>query len=168
MCKHFSLFLDTCFDKIPSWILIQYAIYLNIAHNLFFLNCTLTFFKFWSFLGHILQDTWKDYMINSDKRKKKYEPKWLTFHHITITILKKSIIYFCSSFSLIEYLIRINGLLKNLLLLQTVCSIYLLYISLKIYDQVICTLLYKLQQIFSSLKGNHGWYSTYIYPVYKA
>lgn len=50
---------------------------------------------------------------------------------------KKTIFHFCSYFNFIEYLILINGLLKNLQLLEVVGSIYLLHISLKIYYQVI-------------------------------
>lgn len=118
-------------------------------------------------MRHRLQDTWKDYLINSDKEKKIYKRKWLTFFPIKIT-LKKTIFYFCSYFNLIECLMWSNGLLRNLLLLQVVCSIYLLYLSLKIYCQVICMLLCKWQQFSLSLKGNHRWYGTSIYPVYKA
>lgn len=163
--KYFSYFLNPCSNKIPLWIFMEYLakfLMLYIIFSFLILHKYLTLI----FLGPQIAGHLK-ILPDLPCKKKNYEPKWLTFYHITITA-KKTMFYFCSYFNLIKYLLWINGLLKKSSILQVVCSIYLLYLSLKIYCQVICMLLCKLQQFSLSLKGNHGWYSTYIYQVYKA
>lgn len=131
---------------------------LNITLNLFFFlilhKYALTLDLSWDTncrtLGKI---TWL-----SLKRRKFMNQGSLHFITLQLQQEKKTIFHFCSYFNLIEYLIWINGLLKNLQLLQVVGSIYLLHISLKIYYQVIYLCHYVSYSNFLSLslKGNHG------------